>query len=234
MAYERLPDNLPKILRSYGLKVDPVPGWEDRGRPKAVGDFDPVGVLCHHTATGANWSDEAVVDLLVRGRTGLPGPLVQLGLARDGTVHLIASGRSNHAGKAKPSGSVAGGDGNELYIGIEAFNDGLTEKYPKVQKDAYILLAAVLSVEITKNSVRTVRGHKETSYSGKPDPRFSMSNFRTDVEAKMKEITAPELTSRGVRIDRAIKNLREATGKGDRRKHIDTALSELLQINKIK
>jgi hypothetical protein len=192
MNYTRLPNDLPKTLRKYGLKVTEVDGWQSRGRPVSTGGFDPVGVLCHHTATGKNWTDEAVVKLLVNGRSDLPGPLVQFGLSRDGTVYLVASGRCNHAGVAKASGSVAAGDGNNLYIGIEGFNDGMGEPWSRIQYDAYVLLSAVLSVEITKTSAQTVRGHKETSVTGKPDPKFDMDDFRKAVAAKMVAIKSNE------------------------------------------
>ncbi len=178
-----LPSSLPQTLRDAGLKVVLHPGWERKGRP---GAFDPVGVLCHHTATRKSTPDSSVVNLLTRGRSDLPGPLAQFGLARDGSVHFIAAGRSNHAGKAKASGSVAGSDdGNRLYIGIEAFNDGVGEPWPKAQYDAYVLLAAVLSREVTGNSAQTVRAHKETSKTGKVDPLFPMDPFRASVAKRI-------------------------------------------------
>lgn len=176
----RLPADLPARLRAAGLKVTEHDGWQTRGRPASTGGFAPVGVLCHHTATTKATSDAATVRLLIGGRSDLPGPLCHLGLGRDGTVHIIASGRANHAGKAKASGSVAAGDGNVLYIGIEAFNDGVGEKWPDVQYDAYVKLAAALC-RLTGNSAATVRGHKETSVTGKIDPTFDMGAFRTRV-----------------------------------------------------
>jgi hypothetical protein len=185
-----LPHDLPARLRRHGLTVREVPGWKTRGRPASTGGFAPVGVLCHHTATGRNWTDAAVVNLLVRGRPDLPGPLSQLGLDRAGTVHIVAAGRCNHADDARASGTVAAGDGNRLYIGIEAFNDGRGEPYPAAQYAAYVRLCAALSVEVTGNSVQTVRGHKETSTSGKPDPLFDMDAFRAAVAADMKKLTA--------------------------------------------
>jgi endonuclease/exonuclease/phosphatase family metal-dependent hydrolase len=198
-----LPSNLPKILRDAGLKVVEVDGWRDRGRP---GSFAPVGVLCHHTATKKSTSDAAVVRLLRVGRSDLPGPLCQIGLARDGTVYLIAAGRANHAGRAKASGTVAAGDGNELYIGIEAFNDGVGEPWPTVQREAYELVCAVLSVKITGNSAQTVRGHKETSVTGKIDPRgIDMGKFRTDVAAKMKALTTPPPAPKPPAVDPTLK-----------------------------
>lgn len=189
-AYNRLPTNLPDILKKHGLKVVEVSGWRERGRPTSTGGFNPVGVLCHHTATGKSSNDDSVVNLLVKGRSDLPGPLCHFGLARDGTVYLVSSGRANHAGVAKSSGTVAAGDGNVLYMGIEAFNDGVGEPWPTVQMNAYVLLCAVLCVELTGNSAQTVRGHKETSTSGKIDPTFEMNAFRAKVAYKMEELMA--------------------------------------------
>lgn len=182
--------NLADVARRAGLKVVEVDGWKQRGRP--TGGFAPVGVLCHHTATSKASRDDDVVRLLVQGRSDLPGPLCQLGLGRDGTVYVVAAGRANHAGKAKSSGSVASGDGNALYIGIEAMNDGVGEPWPQVQYDAYVTLCAALSKHVTGNSVRTVRGHKETSVTGKIDPTFDMDAFRARVEAKMAEPDRPK------------------------------------------
>jgi hypothetical protein len=183
--------NLADVVRSAGLKVVEVDGWKTRGRPASSGPFDPVGVLCHHTASNKASSDAAVIRLLVGGRSDLPGPLCQLGLARDGTVYVIAAGRANHAGTARSSGTVAAGDGNRLYIGIEAFNDGVGEPWPEVQLNAYARLCAVLSVKITHNSVNTVRGHKETSVTGKIDPTFNMDTHRARVAREMERLTAP-------------------------------------------
>lgn len=186
----RLPANTAALLRAAGLTVVEVDGWETRGRPASTGGFAPVGVLCHHTATSQASSDAAVIRLLVMGRSDLPGPLCHFGLGRSGTVYVIASGRANHAGRAKASGTVAAGDGNSLYIGVEAFNDGRGEPWPSAQYDAYALLCAVLSKKITGNSVNTVRAHKETSVTGKIDPTFSMDAFRSRVAAAMERLSA--------------------------------------------
>lgn len=197
MAYTYLPSNLPQILREAGLKVVEIDGWQRRGRPSSTGGFAPVGVLCHHTATGPSVSVSAVLNLLVRGRSDLPGPLCHLGLGRDGTVYVIAAGRANHAGQAKASGTVAAGDGNSLYIGIEAFNDGRGEPWPKEQYDAYVTLCAVLSAKVTGNSAQTVRAHKETSVTGKIDPTFAMDPFRERVAARMKAGFGGEIAMMG-------------------------------------
>lgn len=209
-----LPSNLPEILHKHGLKVVEVPGWQTRGRPASTGGFAPGGVLCHHTATSKATSVEDCLHLLVNGRSDLPGPLCQLSLDRQGVVYVVAAGRANHAGVAKPSGTMVGGDGNVLYIGIEAQNAGTGEPWPKVQYDAYWLLAAVLSFEITHNSAQTVRAHKETSVTGKIDPAgptpdgptFDMDKFRarvaTAIAAMKKKATPPAAPSRRTRFTR--------------------------------
>ena len=231
----RLPDNTPEILRRHGLKVKVVPGWKTRGRPASTGGFNPVGVLCHHTATTVAWTVAAVLRLLTGGRSGLPGPLCQFGLDRDGTVWLVAAGRANHAGQARAVGSVAAGDGNTLYIGIEAFNSGTGEPWSAAQYNAYVLLAAVIQVELTGNSHRAVAGHKETSITGKVDPTFNMDTFRQRVAAMMEQIdqdeTTPAPVSRGAAVDTAISSLKKANGQGGRREKIGAGRHQLKSIN---
>lgn len=243
MTYQRLPADLARTLRRYGLKVVVVPGYSTRGRPASTGEFAPVGVLCHHTATRKTSLVASVLRLLIDGRSDLPGPLCQIGLGRDGTVYLIASGRANHAGTAQRSGTVAAGDGNKLYIGIEAFNDGVGEKWPREQYEAYALLAAVLSAIITQNSANTVRAHKETSVTGKIDPTFNMDAFRTRVGVLIGEIRSagaqvvikPEAeVTRGEKVDHAIEDLRGVTGGEGRLKKVQAAIAALKLIKPIK
>lgn len=237
-----LPLNTPQILRSHGLKVVEVPGWQNRIATASSSSFAPVGVLVHHTATGPKTSVAAVLRLLIEGRPDLSGPLCQLGLGRDGTVYIIARGRANHAGEARAAGTVSGGDGNKLYIGIEAFNDGVGEDWSQLMYLAYAKLCAVLCVEITKNSHKTVNGHKETSVTGKIDPTFNMDTFRLKVEDYIKEIknddkpVQPPKTkwSRGPKVDAAIYQLEHAKGKGERAKKLQAALANLKLIKPAK
>src|SRR4051794_10090300 len=98
---------LPEVLRLAGLKVSEVPGWRDRGR----GDVGRIlGVICHHTGTSSR-DNMPTLNTLIRGRSDLPGPLAQLGLARDGTYFVVAAGRANHAGKGNFQG-VRNGNSN--------------------------------------------------------------------------------------------------------------------------
>lgn len=166
---QRLPADLPARLRNAGLKVELVTGWETRNRP---GDFTPVGVLNHHTgASAVGWSkarEREYADWIFKtGRNDLPAPLCQVLLARDGTVYLGALGRANHAGKAKASGSVAAGDGNRLYVGIEWMLSGY-EKIPPAMYLAAVRLNAVL-LDVLGSSEQALSCHYQTSVTGKWD-----------------------------------------------------------------
>lgn len=159
---------LPKVLREAGLTVVCSDGWESRGRElQAV-----YGVVCHHTATYPSTSDAAVVRLLRVGRSDLPGPLSQLGLARDGTYYVIAAGKANHNGY---------GEWGNSSIGIEAFNDGRGEPWPDVQYDAYVRGVAAICRHLGWPASK-VKGHKETDPNRKIDPRgIDMGAFRKAV-----------------------------------------------------
>ncbi|MDF1705001.1 MAG: N-acetylmuramoyl-L-alanine amidase [Aeromicrobium sp.] len=174
-------NNLADVCRTSGLPVVEVAGWRTRGRD---GRFNPRGALVHHTGTGSSTSSSAVVALLVKGRPDLAGPLCQLGLDRDGTVYAIAAGRGNHAGKAKAFAGVPAGDGNELWLGIEAFNSG-SEGWGLVQQLAYHRLCAALADGYGWPRARTA-AHAETSVTGKWDPGYggrviNMTAFRDAV-----------------------------------------------------
>jgi peptidoglycan hydrolase-like protein with peptidoglycan-binding domain len=122
------------VVRSVGLRVNEVPGWRTRGSPS----FEPRIVMAHGTV-GARTGNMPTLQILIDGRSDLPGPLSQLGLARDGTVYVIAAGRANHAGK----GRWAGTEGNTRAIGIEAESSGPRD-WTDAQRMTYPVLAAAL------------------------------------------------------------------------------------------
>src|ERR1044071_5736215 len=99
------------------------------------------------------------LDLLISGRSDLPGPLAQLGLGRDGTYYVIAAGRCNHAGKGIWQGQP---NGNSNFIGIEAENTGLSNDlpWPQVQVDAYHRGVAAILTHVGRSYVYCC-GHKE-------------------------------------------------------------------------
>lgn len=171
--------SLPRHLRRWGLKVELKEGWQDRGRPY---NFTPKAVICHHTASGSqsgNFGSESVVTF---GRSDLPGPLCQFLLGRDGTVKIIAAGYANHAGYGGPRATVPANMGNTYAYGIEAENNGLGEKWPKEQLNAYYRLCAALLDYMDRRDVERVFGHKEWT-SRKIDPAgIDMDKFRSRVK----------------------------------------------------
>jgi len=170
---------LPEVLRAADLKVALVDGWENRGS-RDVGSI--LGVLCHHTVGPRNGNMPSL-NVLLNGRPDLPGPLAQLGLARDGTFFVISAGRANHAGKGNFRGVV---NGNSNLIGIEAENTGAANDFPwpEVQIDAYQRGVAAILKKIGRGA-EFCAGHKEYAKptGRKPDPDFDMDAFRTAVAA---------------------------------------------------
>ncbi len=176
---------LPAVLVRAGLKVAEQPGWVNRGLGSMAG---ARGVMCHHTAGSPNGNMPSL-NVITNGRPGLPGPLSQLGLGRDGTWFIIAAGRANHAGRGEWRGITAG---NSTFIGIEAENSG-TEPWPAVQLDAYRRGCAALLGHMGAPADMCV-GHKEWALprGRKPDPHsIDMDAFRAEVAAIMAGAVAP-------------------------------------------
>ena len=169
---------LADVLRTAGLPVVEVPGWETRGR-----DLDVAyGVTVHDTVTTTGWTDQAVDRLLVNGRPDVPGPLSQLGLDRQGRFRVIASGRANHAGYSKPWGNSS--------IGIEVYCAGglagREEPWNDAQYQAVIVGTRAILDRLGHGPSSyynpRVAGHKEVDTRGKIDPyRIDMDRLRRDV-----------------------------------------------------
>jgi peptidoglycan hydrolase-like protein with peptidoglycan-binding domain len=175
---------LADVLEDAGLKVSRVDGWETRG----VGDVGEIfGIICHHTGSlNPQRQNMPTLRSLRDGRKAspgleaLPGPLAQLGLARDGTYFVIAAGRAIHAGK----GSFRDVSGNRRFIGIEAENEGTLGDFPwpAVQVDAYHRGVAAILKKLNLDASFCC-GHKEYAPGRKPDPDLNMVEFRAAVQA---------------------------------------------------
>lgn len=165
-------------LRTWGLDVTEVPGWQDRRRP---GPFNPMGVLLHHTAAPKG-KDAPSLRVCIDGRSDLPGPLCQLLIARSGRVHVISANRCNHAGKGGPLSPIGLGDGNIWFVGIEAENDGVGEPWPPAQWVALVQATAAV-LDLLGQPRTHCWGHKEWAPRRKIDPSFNMAAFRSHVAA---------------------------------------------------
>jgi len=170
---------LADVARRTGYPVVEVKGWKTRGRPGEM--LGVKTITCHHTANGGAPGVYPSLRVVRDGRKGLPGPLAQYGLGRDGTIFVIAAGRCNHAGVSRSSAYT-----NPYAIGIEAEAVGVpgTESdWPPVQMDAYARLCRALVEEFQAATVADVLGHKETCapVGRKADPSFNMGAFRNKV-----------------------------------------------------
>ncbi|MCM2390206.1 peptidoglycan-binding protein [Streptomyces albipurpureus] len=183
-------------LRDEGLTVVEVPGWRTRSRDHK-GPWGPVhGVMVHHTVTTGTAN---TVALCRDGHSSLPGPLCHGVIDKQGVVHLVGYGRTNHAGlgdpdvlravideRQLPADNEATTDGNRHFYGFECINlgDG-RDPWPEAQLMAIEKAAAALC-RVHGWSARAVLGHLEWQ-PGKIDPRgFTMASMRQRVEVRLK------------------------------------------------
>lgn len=160
---------LGEVLRAAGCRVVEEDGWKTRGRPG--GSFTPRGVMMHHDASPAGETSNGV-DVIRDGRPGLEGPLAQLWLAYDGTWHVVAAGRANHAGEGQWH-AIPRDQGNTFCIGIET-DHTTNEQWTAGQRSAALAGVAALCDHL---GIRTRSGlqdwfcaHKEYAAGRKPDP----------------------------------------------------------------
>jgi hypothetical protein len=163
-------------LKAKGIAVAEVSGWTTRGRST----LEPRAVVCHWTAAG-----RSVTSLLVHGRPDVPGPLCNFEvLPGNGGVRLVAAGKANHAGVARP------GFTNSVAFGIEAAGPPISDEEFKVYQ---ALVAAICKVYGFSVHDR-VRDHREVAlpHGRKPDisSTYSMAAFRNKTSALL---TTPQL-----------------------------------------
>ncbi|MEU3220051.1 N-acetylmuramoyl-L-alanine amidase [Streptomyces sp. NPDC006971] len=189
-------------LRAEGVRVVEVGNWRTHNR-NSKGAWGPVnGSIVHHTVTRGTASTVAMVR---DGYSSLPGPLCHGMIAKDGRVHMVGWGRTNHAGGGDPAvlarvvaedydarpptptkGNANGTDGNARFYGWECENlgDG-KDPWPKAQYDAIVRVQAALC-RAHGWSAKSVIGHLEWS-NDKVDPRgFTMPELRSDVAERLK------------------------------------------------
>ena len=216
------PSQLLAAAKATGFPVVEMSGWRGRCRchsgshERAVGytgrRFGPWhGITIHQTAgprlTGQR-AVEYVRNILIGGNGHVPGPLSQYGIGGDGTIYMIAAGRSNHIGRISQAGLTAmrsalfslsgnhnlrgsGVDGNVHTIGFELLMNGSTlrDTATDPQRTSAVRLAAELS-RIAGWSGRETHGHGEVSIDRSfTDPGYDMGRFRRDVMARVSRNT---------------------------------------------
>ncbi|GAA2827659.1 peptidoglycan recognition protein family protein [Crossiella cryophila] len=167
---------LPDVLRGAGLRVSEVNGWRTRG---ADGMRDLRGVLLHHTV-GRRTGNYPSLPVVQNGRPGIPGPLAQLGLARDGSWLVIASGLANHAGDGDWPGLPLN-NANPHLIGVEAESAGLPPyDWTPAQIESYPRGVAALLRHIGRGSEWAI-AHKEWARNRKTNKKIDPAGWPGDI-----------------------------------------------------
>ena len=159
--------DLPDVLRrAPALRVVEVPGWRTRGH----GPMRSVdGAVAHHTA-GPVTGNAPSLDVITAGRPGLSGPLAQLFLARDGTVHIVAAGLCYHAGQVT---AVTYANGRRIGIEAEATGrDNVPTDWPPPQMSAYAQLCAALALGYHFEALARRYGKMGVVLAFEPDVRL--------------------------------------------------------------
>jgi hypothetical protein len=147
-------NDLASLARGMGLTVHEAPGWVGHNH----GAMNSVScIVIHHTA-GSPTGDYPSYNVVRNGRTGLPGPLAQLGVGRSGKVYVFSNGLAYHAGTVKETWM-----NNANSIGIEVESVGTGPEWPSVQVHATAKLVAALCKRYGV-PVSRVLGHKEVCY----------------------------------------------------------------------
>jgi LysM repeat protein len=193
-------DGIATVLRNAGLRVVECGDWLHYGY--AGQDLEQVrGVLWHHTATNRAQfvnSNAPTLGMLINGRSDLAGPLCNLGLGRDGTVYIVATGVANHAGRGSAPG-IPTDMGNHYLIGIEMESSGVApwDWTPAQLRAAPILGAALEKAYLQRfpPAQRLQLAHYEYSSEGKIDPAGwpgSMDGLRASINKALAAPVAPK------------------------------------------
>lgn len=171
---------LADVLREAGVEVVEEGNWRGRAVP---GSFNPIGVLWHHTAssTSGPGNPHPGLGVVINGRSDLQGPLAQALVDYNGVFHVISAGRCNHAGRARVSGPIPAGDGNTMLIGWEIDYNGQTQQMSAAQYSASVKATVAVLRQLGRDAEH-VRGHRETSTTGKIDP------YAIDLDALRAEV----------------------------------------------
>lgn len=200
MATPHTPGYVLRELRAAGLEVQTYDDWRTHHRP---GDWGPVhGVAVHHF--GPYSTQAGAVEYARTGSAELPGPLYQMLVDRQGVVHLVGHGRTNHAGKVdedvlqalidegdlpKPTTDTVDGNARLYSLCLINRGDG-RQTHPAEQLEAAAAACAVLCRGHDGWTHRSVVGHKELTRR-KIDPTIDMGAFRRRVRDRWAGMPEP-------------------------------------------
>lgn len=146
-------------------------GWQTRGNGMSP---NYGGLLIHHTAGSNNVN---IDQILITGRSDLPGPLCNFCVMYDGDLGIISANPANHAG-ASGGWDTAPFTKSSLFnrdiLGCEIQYTGTQPMSAPQYETAKRLSNAVLNVLGKPGDYRWVKFHQGTSIEGKWDPGYAM------------------------------------------------------------
>lgn len=173
---------LADALRAEGLRVVEGTGWKTRGYDTLVSPLH--GACFHHTASPLSQTDAGALSVVTHGREGLPGPIANAMVGRNGTAYVVASGKANHAGYGGPWRTVPKDDGNRHLFALEVVNNGTIEPWSETVLSSVDRVFAAVLKRIGKDATWCV-GHKEWAPTRKIDPSLSMDHYRARLKTYM-------------------------------------------------
>lgn len=162
----------------------------------------------HHTA-GAATGNAPSLRICIEGRSDLRGPLCNLFMDRAGALHVVASGRANHAGL----GAFRGVTGNSNAWGIEVEHPG---RSPLDAGRVALLAVATAAIIEGRAAAGMVCQHHEWSSQGKIDiatnfheadgPKPSANTFRSMVANEIRALADVTRTRIGYPTTRRLRS----------------------------
>jgi hypothetical protein len=162
-----------EVLKAAGCAVSvgaQNEGWESRARSSGGWSAPPLGLWWHHTASSSTPAN----DLAYMCTGSDDAPIGNLYIDRDGVCWPIAAGASNCAGKGGPytfsRGTVPLDGGNTRGWQIEVANNGVGERWPQEQVDAFFKASNALNAHVGNQPYDIVTHAAWTFYTRKIDP----------------------------------------------------------------
>lgn len=175
-------------LRAAGIVVHELPGWESRGN-----GFSSAyqGGIVHHTGGGFGTALHGNFrgNQMIVGTEKVKGPLCNYTGNEDGSVTVVAAHPANHAGAGlgRSMGPLPRTRAfNKFVLGLEIIYPGDVPMKDAQFRTAVLWSQIVIAV-CGHGDAERIRGHGETSITGKWDPGFAhgkiidMNAFRNAV-----------------------------------------------------
>jgi hypothetical protein len=203
--------------RALGATVEFELGWEARGNGTSA---DYEGGLVHHTAAASSQARPFPSrTVLLQGRPDLGPPLCNVAgpwcpIDRP-LLRVMAANPANHAGASggRSMGPLpTSGLFNKRVLGLEIDYAGIAPMSPGQYRAAVIFGAGVTRV-LKRPSAEWIRGHRDTSITGKWDPGFAPPDRTIDLAAYRRDAWALATTPTTSEEDQLVAALSEADAK---------------------